>query len=171
MSGDCAFPAAPNARRHGLVVRADSGILYAAVRCCHSEEHESHPEIMTVWSTRLVATTRLHDSETATTLTVDPLTWISMTVPRMPLAGVINVASDKRHPHSYNDWYRIRGALSDGRVWFSTGAAFIVQEIDNATDNVAHSSSRWRYSARDENLFQLLGFTPQPDRPFCVILA
>jgi hypothetical protein len=169
--GGCAFPAAPQTRYHGLVVRPDTGILYAAVRCCRSEEFESHPETVTIWSTRLVATTRLDVITSVATLEVDPLTWVPTTLTRFPAPVIFSGSVDKCHLHSYNDWYRIRGTLPDGRVWFSTGAEFIVQDVGAATDQVARGSCGWRYSARDEYLFHLLGFTSQPDRGFCAILA
>jgi hypothetical protein len=61
------------------------------------------------------------------------------------------------HAHSTRAYYNQCGALADGRVCFSTGVTFMMQET-------AGDPTAWRQSRTDETLTELIGFHT-PARP------
>jgi hypothetical protein len=78
--------------------------------------------------------------------------------------------------HTRETVYHLRGTLPDGRLWFATGGgSFVVQAPTGGGGDRDGGGEKlccgWRHSGDGESLYRLLGFTEQPNRRFCSILA
>jgi hypothetical protein len=163
----------PITHRHGLSIDAETGVMHLVSRCCECHGSADHPEAVVVWSTRLSVrdASRSDHSDLKSSAAAASAVWHPSAVSgamgyplRLGCDPTASAPLGDRYSHTSDTAYHLHGTLPDGRAWFSAGVRFIAQLWPDA-------ASHWRHSAHGESLDRLLGFTEQPDRRSCIILA